>query len=152
VRRLTVLCALAGLACGGGRPQTVSPQSINQTLDQFFAAVKANDLERMGALWGTERGPAIGWMKSEELRQRLTVIQRYLTHAGYRIVEGPLLLPGSGNERTFRIELQRQNGCNMVFPVNLVRAKSATWLVNDVHLDVVSNPAAACKPSSGTGP
>src|SRR3989441_8096319 len=80
-RRLTVLCALAGLACGGAPgPQSVSPQSMNQTLDQFFAAVKANDLQRMGALWGTERGPANDWMKSDELRQRLSVIQRSEEH------------------------------------------------------------------------
>src|SRR2546422_594495 len=91
-RRLTVLCALAGLACGGAPgPQSVSPQSMNQTLDQFFAAVKANDLQRMGALWGTERGPANDWMKSDELRQRLSVIQRYLAHVGYRVIEGPLV-------------------------------------------------------------
>ena len=131
-RRLTVLCALAGLACGGAPgPQTVSPQSMNQTLDQFFAAVKAGDLQRMGALWGTERGPANDWMKPEELRQRLLVMQRYLVHAGYRVVEGPLLVPGNSNERSFRVELQRVTGCNFVFPVDLVRAKSGSWLVND---------------------
>ena len=107
-RRLTVLCALAGLACGGAPgPQTVSPQSMNQTLDQFFAAVKANDLQRMGALWGTERGPANDWMKSDELRQRLTVIQRYLAHVGYRVIEGPLVVPGNSSQRSFRVELQR---------------------------------------------
>src|SRR3989475_5728681 len=107
-RRLTVLCALAGLACGGAPgPQSVSPQSMNQTLDQFFAAVKANDLQRMGALWGTERGPANDWMKSDELRQRLSVIQRYLAHVGYRVIEGPLVVPGNLNQRSFRVELQR---------------------------------------------
>ena len=151
-RRLTVLCALAGLACAGAPgPQTVSPQSMNQTLDQFFAAVKANDLQRMGALWGTERGPANDWMKADELRQRLLVIQRYLVHVGYRVIEGPLLVPGTPNQRSFRIELQRATGCNFVFPVDLVRAKSGSWLVNDVHLDIVTNPAGACKPGPGTG-
>src|SRR5881396_1613925 len=80
---------------------------MNQTLDQFFAAVKAGDLQRMGALWGTERGPANDWMKPEELRQRLLVMQRYLVHAGYRVVEGQLLVPGRSRARQER-QLARQ--------------------------------------------
>src|SRR2546427_12996858 len=103
-RRLTVLCALAGLACGGAPgPQTVSPQSMNQTLDQFFAAVKANNLQRMGTLWGTERGPANDWMKPDELLQRLLVIHRNLQHVGYRVIDGPLLIPGNSNDRSVRV-------------------------------------------------
>ena len=90
--------------------------------------------------------------KSDELRQRLSVIQRYLAHVGYRVIEGPLVVPGNSNQRSFRVELQRATGCNFVFPVDLVRAKSGSWLVNDVHLDIVTNPAGACKPASGTAP
>src|SRR5437016_6247686 len=101
---------------------------------------------RVATLWGTERGPAADWMKAEELSQRVAVIQRYLNHSGYRVVEGPLPVPGQDNQRAFRVELQRRNGCNVVLPIDLVRAKSGTWLVLDVHLDVAGNPAAGCKP------
>jgi len=144
--RLAVLVALGSLACGGGGSRTPAPQSLNETLAQFLSAVKANDAKRMGALWGTERGPAADWMKAEELNQRVAVIQRYLNHAGYRVVEGPLSVPGQENQRSFRVELQRANGCNVVLPIDLVRAKSGTWLVLDVHLDIAGNPAAGCKP------
>src|SRR2546427_234779 len=130
--RLAVLVALGSLACGGGGSRTPAPQSLNETLAQFLSAVKANDAKRMGVLWGTERGPAADWMKAEELNQRVAVIQRYLNHAGYRVVEGPLSVPGQENQRSFRVELQR--------------AKSGTWLVLDVHLDIAGNPAAGCKP------
>jgi len=144
--RLAVLVALASLACGSGGSRTPAPQSLNETLAQFMSAVKTNDLKRMGALWGTERGPAAGWMKAEQMNQRLAVIQKYLNHAGYRVVEGPLPVPAQDNQRSFRVELQRSNGCNVVLPIDLIRARSGSWLVLDVHLDVAGNPAAGCKP------
>jgi len=141
-----VLVALASLACGSGGSRTPAPQSLNETLALFMAAVKANDLKRMAALWGTERGPAVDWMKAEEMNQRLAVIQKYLNHAGYRVVEGPLPVPAQDNQRSFRVELQRSNGCNVVLPIDLIRARSGSWLVLDVHLAVAGNPAAGCKP------
>jgi hypothetical protein len=143
---LAVLVALGPAACGGGHAGPPVPQSLNETLTQFLAAVKANDQQRMGTLWGSERGPAAGWMKGEELKQRLSVIQKYLNHEGYRVVEGPLPIPGQDNMRTFRVELQRAGGCSVVLPIDLVHAKSGTWLVRDVHLDVAGNPAAGCRP------
>src|SRR5690349_21892876 len=104
--RLAVLVALGALACGG-HPSKVAPQSPQQTLAQFMSAVKANDLSRMGTLWGSDRGPAADWMKGDELKERLTVIQKYLAHAGYRVVEGPLRAPGHDDTQTFRVEVQR---------------------------------------------
>ena len=110
--RLLVLVALGALACGGrGGSQAPAPQSLPESLAQFMSAVKANDLDHMKALWGTERGPASGWMKSEELRQRLTVLQIYLNHVGYRVIEGPLPVPTKDDRRMFRVELQRANSC-----------------------------------------
>jgi len=54
-------------------------------------------------------------MKSDQLRERLTVVQKYVDHAGYRVIEGPLAVPGHDNSKTFRVELQRQGGCTVVF-------------------------------------
>jgi len=140
-----VLVALGSLACGGA-PQPPAPQSLNETLAQFMSAVKANDLQRLGHLWGSERGPAASWMKPDDLQQRLTVIQKYLNHQGYRVVEGPLAVAGKDEMRTYRVELQRASGCGVVLPIDLVRAKSGSWLVLDVHLDVAGNPASPCRP------
>jgi hypothetical protein len=126
---------------------TPVPQSMNESVAQFLTAVKANDLSRMGQLWGTERGPAAGTMNSDALRQRLAVIQKYLDHTGYRIVEGPLLFPGRDDLRTFRVELQREN-CNQVLPIDVVRTRSGGWLVYDVHLETVSP---RCQPAGGSG-
>src|SRR5439155_901828 len=54
--RLAVLVALGALACGSPGPDKVAPQSPQQTLTQFMSAVKANDISRMGTLWGSDRG------------------------------------------------------------------------------------------------
>jgi hypothetical protein len=122
---------------------------MNESVAQFLAAVKANDLKRMGDLWGTEHGPAAQSMNGDVLRQRLTVIQKYLDHSGYRIIEGPLLVPGHGDLRTYRVELQRSS-CNQVMPIDVIKTHSGGWLVYDVHLETASTPAGRCQPP-GTG-
>jgi len=122
---------------------------MNESIAQFLAAVKANDHKRMGELWGTERGPAARSMNGDVLRQRVTVIQKYLDHTGYRIIEGPLLVAGRDDLRTYRVELQRSN-CNQVLPIDVVRTRSGGWLVYDVHLESAGSPAGRCQPS-GTG-
>ena len=143
---LTVLVALASLACGGGAgPGKVAPQSPQETLAQFMSAVKENNISRMGTLWGSERGPATNWMKSDQLRERLTVVQKYVDHAGYRVIEGPLPVPGHDNMNTFRVELQRQGGCTVVFPIDLVHTKNGGWVVNDVHLGTIPTPGSSCR-------
>ena len=144
--RLTMLVALGSLACGGGAgPGKVTPQSPQETLAQFMSAVKENSIDRMGGLWGSERGAATTWMKPDQLRERLSVVQKYVDHAGYRVVEGPLPVPGHDNMQTFKVELQRQRGCTVVFPIDLVRTKSGGWVVNDVHLGSIPTPGTPCR-------
>jgi len=122
---------------------------MNESVSQFLAAVKANDQKRMGELWGTERGPAASTMNAGVLRQRLTVIQKYLDHTCYRLVEGPLIVPGRDDLRTFRVELQRSSS-NQVLPIDVVRTRSGGWLVYDVHLESAGSPGGRCQPA-GTG-
>jgi hypothetical protein len=145
--RLTMLVAMGAIACGGGAgPAKSVPQSSPQeTLAQFMTAVKANDLSRMGTLWGSDRGPAAGWMKSDVLKERLTVIQKYLDHKEYRVVEGPLRETGHDDTQTFRVELQRGNSCTFVFPMDLMRTKGGGWVVNDVHLGSLPTPGGTCR-------
>jgi hypothetical protein len=153
-RRLAIaLLTLAGTAACGGRPGPAAPvpQSMNESVTQFLAAVKANDQKRMGELWGTEHGPAAATMKADKLRQRLTVIQKYLDHTGYRIIEGPVLVPGHDELRTFRVELQREN-CNQIVPIDVTRTRSGGWLVYDVHLESAGSPGRCTPGTTGTRP
>ncbi len=143
--RLTVLVALGCLACGGAGPEKLAPQSPQETLAQFMSAVKANDLERMRTLWGSERGLASGHLKSTDVNQRLAVLQIYLNHVGYRVVEGPLPVPNKEDRRLLRVELQRSTSCTVVVPIELARTKEGRWLVVGTDLASIPNPAAACK-------
>jgi len=113
-------------------------------------AIKGKDLARMGHLWGRERGPASGYMKAEDLKQRVTVFQIYLNHVGYRVLEGPAPIPGQGSRQRFRLELERPTSCVVAFDMDVVHANSGAWLVSNVDLATLTNPAARCAPT-GTG-
>lgn len=144
-----MLAALAG-ACGGKQSAAPAPQTMQETVTKFLAAVKDSNIAQMGRLWGDQRGPAVGWMEPVTLSQYLMTIHKYWTHLGSRIIEGPLEFPGNQRMRTFRIELQRSN-CTRVVPLDVVQTNAGGWLVKDVHLEAVGNPRVACAPP-GTRP
>ncbi len=124
---------------------------MNAAIDNFMAAVKAKDLDRMGQLWGNQKGPIASQTSDkdrEQLRQRLVVMQRMLEYKGYRIVEGPLPSSAGGDMRMFRIELERGN-CKKVVPFDVVKTHQGGWLVFDTHMDQVGSPNAPC-PAAGT--
>src|SRR2546427_12251159 len=117
MRRHAVLATVLALGCGGGRAsQTPVPQTLSQALDQFLGAVKANDLNRMSQLWGTDRGPAADWMQRGDLRKKLTVSQIYLNHPVYRVVEGPIAARANLSVRQVRSE-QHTRGATAAPPV-----------------------------------
>jgi hypothetical protein len=148
MRRLIVLGAVLGLACGRGRSQIPVPATMNDAVNQFLDAVQAKDIPRMGRLWGSTRGPAAQWMSDSVLQMRMSVVQRYLTAPGYRIVEGPLPVPGRSDRRLFQVELQRPQ-CPHMQPIEVVQTRSGGWLVADVHLESAGTPG-SCRP--GTRP
>lgn len=134
---------LGVLACRGqSGPVVPAVQAPPDALTQFMAAVKAKDYHRMGQLWGSERGPAADYMERDRLERSLQIIQVYLAHTGFRVLEGHAL--GDRPARhTFRIELQRER-CTVVMPIDLVRSRRGGWLVMDVHLEAAGNPASQC--------
>ena len=124
---------------------------MNGAIDNFLAAVKAKDLDRMGQLWGNQKGPKASQTPDkdrEQLRQRLVVMQKMLDNKGYRIVEGPLPSSAGGDMRMFRVELDRGN-CKKVVPFDVVQAHQGGWLVYDPHLEIAGSPNAPC-PAAGT--
>ena len=73
-----VAMVLLGVGCGH-RPPTVgtAPTDPATVVEQFMAAVKANDLPTMGRLWGTAKGPDAPALPGGQRDQRPTVVQAY---------------------------------------------------------------------------
>jgi hypothetical protein len=149
-RRLVPYLLAVLAACGGNpAPATPSPAAPADALAGFLDAVRQNDLSRMGQLWGSERGPAAGWMDPEELNKRVAVMQKYLAHSGYRVVEGPMPIPGESRRMSFRVELRRDD-CVHVQAMDVVRVDPGGWVVQDVHLGEARSPVQACPSGTGT--
>lgn len=149
-RRLVPYLLAVLAACGGNpAPATPSPATPADALAGFLDAVRQSDLSRMGQLWGSERGPAANWMDPQELNKRVAVIQKYLGHSGYRVVEGPMPIPGQSRRMAFRVELRRQD-CVHVQAIDVVRVNRGGWVVQDVHLGEARSPVQACPSGTGT--
>jgi hypothetical protein len=138
---VTTAVALLGAGCSRGPAGSGPiPQDPALVVDQFLAAVKANDIATMGTLWGTKRGPASRTMARDDREKRLTVIQSYLAHESYAIVRTD---PGAASdERVVRVQLTRL-GCTPVVPFTVVRYR-AGWLVSDIDLGAAGNPRRSC--------
>ena len=148
-RRLVLLLSCAVVACGGNANQTPAPQTMNDAVTQFLDAVKAKDWQRMTLLWGTEDGPGgVDRKNANALRMRAMSAQVFLSNRGYRLVDGPLLVPGSDNQRSYRIELRRAN-CSVVVPISIIKVRRGGWLVFDLHLNDVVEANKSCRPDPG---
>lgn len=153
MRRLTLLLTVLAVGCGGGGSptQVPVPATMNDALSQFLDAAHANDIRKMSQVWGSSKGPASEWMSDSTLLMRMTVVQRYLSANGYRIVEGPLAVGGHPDRRLFKVELQRSQ-CLHVQPIELIQARRGGWLVYDVHLESANEAGNCPAVTPGTRP
>ena len=93
-------------------PATTPSTSLNATggpnpraaVEQFLTAVRAEDIQTMAAIFGTNRGPARDNMNREELEKRLIILQCYFNHDKFRILRD---FAGDDNHRVVVVELTR---------------------------------------------
>jgi hypothetical protein len=148
VTHLRPLLAAAGLglvvaACGGGSSVAIAPApaSPEATVGQFFAAVNADDLRRMGMLFGDERGPIL--QVEHDARQRdmkLAIMQRVLSSDSVR-VRGIQSAPDQRTRRVVQVEVFH-GGRGRVVPVT-VAMHGGGWLVQAVDIEVLMPGGAA---------
>lgn len=107
-------------------------------VDQFLAAVRAQDLQAISVVWGTEKGPARDQIERTELERREIIMQGCYTHDRYRIVdEGP----SPNGERLVKVEITRGKvTANPTFAV--VKGPSDRWYVRDAG---IQSMGALCK-------
>lgn len=102
-------------------------------VDAFLDAVRTEDIQAMGATWGTTRGPARETIERTELEKRAIILQCYLQHDSYRVINE---LPGEAGRRVVRVELTR--GSDKRSPsLHTVRGPGGRWYVENVELAAV---------------
>ena len=80
--------------------------SARPALDAFLAAIKAKDLQALGAAWGDKNG-AIRDSKRisrDELEKRELVLMCYFNHDSYKVLDDT---PAAGGERRMTVALTR---------------------------------------------
>jgi hypothetical protein len=149
VRRLVLVAGLVlAAACGGSSGAgTVSP--ADATVTRFLRAVADSNIAAMAQLWGTASGPAAQTRQPPQWERRLEVMRYYLRHEAARITSSA----GVTNQPTRHaivVELARE-GCTATVPFQLVRLPGGGWLVNEIDLDAIGNPARRCDQEGRTG-
>ncbi len=137
-RRAAIVVAAFGLAACRSRSVAVAPapETPEQTVTQFLAAVNARELDGMALLWGTERGPSTVTNPNtpDVQRRQLEIMQRVLIHDSHRLVRNEPMA-GDPVRRRFTVEMVRGNRRALV-PFVLVHARTGGWLVQEIDLDV----------------
>jgi len=149
--RKTVLAIAAILAaCGGqqGAAPTTPVASSTQALGDFMRAAADSNLVRMAQLWGTSRGAAAETRHPEDYEKRIVVIQAYLRTDSSRVVSD-VPVTGDDNRRKLVVQIYKQ-GCMKHIPATMLRIKGG-WIVEDVELAAVGNPARPCEDSDDAG-
>jgi hypothetical protein len=134
-RRLVALVGLGLLYACGGQPRGAVgpvPTSPEATVDQFLAAVNANDLQRMAQLFGDERGPSSAYMKNVARRDSImTILQTLLvTDSAHHLGSEPV--PGHRSWRVLRMDLFR--GTKQTAVPFTVLPRHGGWLVQEIDI------------------
>jgi hypothetical protein len=107
------------------------------SVERFLQAVNAEDIESMGRLFGTAKGPATG--DRLQLQTELALISRILRHQDYRVVS---------DRRAFGREAQTHRiGVNLTIDGEVipdvaflvVQADGGRWFVECVDLEKVTS-------------
>jgi hypothetical protein len=102
-------------------------------VDAFLDAVRTEDLQAMGAIWGTSRGPARETIERTELEKRAIILQCYLQHDSYRVLGE---VPGEAGRRVVRVEITRGRDTRQP-SLHTVQGPRGRWYVENVDLAAV---------------
>jgi hypothetical protein len=127
-----IVLAACGPRTGGSLTGAPAPRT---SVEQFLAAVRAQDLQAMSIIWGTEKGPARDQIERTALEKRELVMQCMLSHDRFRILNEA---SGSDGRRVFRVELQR-GSMTRATNFTAVQGPSNRWYVERADLEPVKD-------------
>ncbi len=131
-RSLAILCLVAVVACARQTPGVTPAATPEATVEQFLAAVNANDLDRMAQLFGDERGRT-AWGSLAARQERLAIMQHMLRSDSSRIVGAEADTSGVRTRRVLHVELIDANRRATV-PFIVARQNAGGWLVYAIGL------------------
>ena len=134
------------LACGGnGSSPVPEPQSPTVALDRFLGAIETKNYQGIALLWGNRGGAAQANRKLSAgyIDSVSQILEIYLRHDSYRILNGPKPTPGNPNLMTFNVELELRT-CKHVQPIDMIRTRHGGWLVRDPHIEAAAKTVVQC--------
>ena len=116
------------------RPSNVTGGSTARSaVEQFLEAVRAQVLQAMSVIFGTNKGPSRDNMNREELEKRLVILQCYFNHEKFRILSE---FPGDDGHRVIEVELSKQG--NLRTPnFYIVPGPSNRWYIDNMEIAAV---------------
>jgi hypothetical protein len=97
-------------------------------IDAFMAAIRAQDLQALGAIWGTPNGPARNRLSSDVLQERELTMLCYLHHDSYTVMGNA---PGMNGGRVYSVQL-KYKGLSHVGQFDVGRATDGRYYVYSV--------------------
>ena len=147
-KKLAILLLIAApvlAACGSKRTGTPVPAgasgatSPRTATEAFLAAAKAQDLQALSLIWGSQAGPARATMPREELERREVVMLCHMRHDTHEILEEGALL---GRQRRLVVELT-QGKITRRTTIVAEPTSSGAWYVLSVDLEPLQDLCAA---------
>jgi hypothetical protein len=132
---LAAACASSGPTRSSGAP--FGAVSSEAAVRGFLDAANAEDYQRMGELFGTERGPAVRELGIEDVEARMIVLSKLLRHEGYALRKANLAMLGPDRVR-WEAALGGTRKGDVVVPVITVPAEDGRWFVERLNVDAVS--------------
>ena len=135
----TAACATAPASRPVSGPTAAGALAPRLAVDAFLDAVRVEDIQAMGALFGTSRGALRDAISpsdrdaANQLEKRLIILQCYLAHDSYRILSEA---PGDGGSRMVRVELARGNERRQP-ALFAVEGPGGRWYIENVELAAV---------------
>lgn len=139
MRKLGLVGLVVIAACGGG--QALSAGMIpgasgpREALESFLQTVRSKDIQQMSLVWGTAEGPVRGRMERNEMEKRELLLQCYLRHDAFRVIDETKSTTG---KVMFRVELA-QGAVKRATNFTTVKGPEDRWFLEDVDISVMQD-------------
>lgn len=137
MRKWSLLLAVVVAACarnpGMGTSLTGAP-TARDAATMFVGAANSQDLQAMGAVWGSDKGAARDNMDRMELERRLIILQPCYAHDRAQVLDDRIGTVVT--QRLVRIQLTRANRTKTL-EFKVVRGPSNRWYVEDTAYETV---------------